>query len=211
MLGWSAAVHSCRFLVLSRRFSVLSFLGAILSLQPFGLVDKLNVVRSIGRLSDHGALSKPLPLVKDGDLIAIVRHMTRVWGLVTKVEGHATEADVDQGRVRVEDRLGSDEADTAAGVSSLRRLWMRDGRCSMLGSSGIPLCFNCIGLWFSSVSVNHDGRCGSAPAPLSGIKGVGKSNARLMLGLMLILPHFQARLAFSTAPGCRFGWVYDRC
>ena len=33
---------------------------------------------------------------------------------MTKVKGHATEADVEQGRVRAEDRLGNMEADTAA-------------------------------------------------------------------------------------------------
>ena len=33
------------------------------------------VVWSIARLLDHGCLSKPLPLVKDGDLIAIVQRM----------------------------------------------------------------------------------------------------------------------------------------
>ena len=38
-------------------------------------VDNLNVVQSTARLFDHVCLSRPLPLVKDGDLIAIVRHM----------------------------------------------------------------------------------------------------------------------------------------
>ena len=33
---------------------------------------------------------------------------------VTKVKGHATEADVEQGRVRLEDRLGILETDAAA-------------------------------------------------------------------------------------------------
>ena len=35
---------------------------------------------------------------------------------VTKVTGHATDVDVDQGRVRLEDKLGNAEADTAADV-----------------------------------------------------------------------------------------------
>ena len=34
-------------------------------------VDDPDVVLSIARLLDHGCFSKPLPLVKDGDLIAI--------------------------------------------------------------------------------------------------------------------------------------------
>ena len=42
---------------------------------------------------DHGSLSVPLPLVKDGDLMATVRHMIRARGpdtvMVTKVQGLA--------------------------------------------------------------------------------------------------------------------------
>ena len=41
-------------------------------------IDNLNVVRFIGRLLDHGSFSTPLPLVKDGDLIAVVQHMIQV-------------------------------------------------------------------------------------------------------------------------------------
>ena len=98
------------------------FWSAISALQAFWLghlgSDDLNVVKSIGRLSDHGSLSKPLPLVKDRDLIAMFRHMIRFRGRetvqVTKVKGHATDADVEQGRVREEDKFGNAEADTAA-------------------------------------------------------------------------------------------------
>ena len=67
---------------------------------------------------DQGSVSKPLHLVKDGDLISLIQHMIRVRGpepvLVTKVKGHATDADVEQGRVRAEYKFGNDEADTAA-------------------------------------------------------------------------------------------------
>ena len=55
--------------------------GASLALQAFWPghlgIDNLNVVRYIGRLLDQGLVSKPLPLVKDGDLI---RYMLRVRG-----------------------------------------------------------------------------------------------------------------------------------
>ena len=40
-------------------------------------IDNLNVARSIGRLLDHDNLVKPLPLVKDGDLLAVARYMIR--------------------------------------------------------------------------------------------------------------------------------------
>ena len=53
------------------------FWGAILAMQAYWPchlgIDNLNVARSIGRLLDHGSLNKPLPLVKDGDLIALAR------------------------------------------------------------------------------------------------------------------------------------------
>ena len=98
------------------------FWGAILAMQAywprhFG-IDNLNVARSIGRLLDSGRLDKPLPLVKDGDLIALVQYMIRTRGRetvrVTKVKGHAEVVDVQQGRVRLLDQQGNAEADTAA-------------------------------------------------------------------------------------------------
>ena len=74
---------------------------------------------------DHGDLFTPLPLVKDGDLIATVRHviLTRDQDTVkvTKVKCHATEADVEQGRVWLEDRLGNIEADTVADLGIILR------------------------------------------------------------------------------------------
>ena len=67
-------------------------------------IDNLNVARSIGRLLDYGCLIKLLPLVKDGDLIALVQYMIRTRDRetvrVTKVKGHAKDVDVQQGRVR---------------------------------------------------------------------------------------------------------------
>ena len=81
-------------------------------------VDNLNVVRSIARLLEHGKLSKPLSNVNGGDLIAIVQSMMSVREpetvRITKVEWYATDADVEQGRVRAEDKLGNMEADFAA-------------------------------------------------------------------------------------------------
>ena len=66
-----------------------------------------------------------MPLVKDGDLIAIVKFLILVWVAdtvkVTKFKGHATDADVEQGRVRLEDRLGNLEADAAADLGRLHQ------------------------------------------------------------------------------------------
>ena len=91
------------------------FWGAIVAMQAYwpchSGVDNLNVARSIGRLLDCGSLVKPLPLVKDGDLVALVQYMIRTRGRetvrVTKVRGHAEDSDVQHGRVRLEDQLGN--------------------------------------------------------------------------------------------------------
>ena len=60
------------------------FWGAIVALQaywPLHLgIDNLNVARTIGRLLDRDCLVKPLPLVKDGDLIALAQYMIRTRG-----------------------------------------------------------------------------------------------------------------------------------
>ena len=60
------------------------FWGTIIALQanwPGHLrVGNLNVVRSIARLLDHRGLSKPLPMIEDGDLVSIVHHMILAWG-----------------------------------------------------------------------------------------------------------------------------------
>ena len=84
------------------------FWGAIFAMQAYWPchlgIDNLNVARSIGRLLDHGSLVEPLPLVKDGDLIALVQYMIHTRGRdtvrVTKVKGHAKDDDVQHGRVR---------------------------------------------------------------------------------------------------------------
>ena len=98
------------------------FWGAIVALQgywPCHLdIDNLHVVRSIGHLLDADCLAKPLPLVKDGNLVALVQYMIRTRGRdtvrVTKVKGHAKDDDVQHGRVRLVDQQGNVEADLAA-------------------------------------------------------------------------------------------------
>ena len=98
------------------------FWGAIVALQAYWPchlgIDNLNVVRSIGSLLDADCLAKPLPLVKDGDLIALVQYMINTRGRdtarVTKDKGHAEDVDVQQGRVRLVDKQGNAEADVAA-------------------------------------------------------------------------------------------------
>ena len=148
--------------------------AAILALQAFwpghSGIDNLNAVRSVGRLLDHGCLSNPLPLVKDGDLVAIIQHLIRVRGLDT-FKGHATEADVEQGRVREDDEVGNAEADTAADLGGWHQseaVW--DAKRALLNARErwfpIMLQLHRFMVAVSRVSVNHDERCGSALDPL---------------------------------------------
>ena len=75
------------------------FWSAIIAMQAYWPchlgIDNLNVARCIGRLLDHDSLVKPLLLVKEGDLIALVQYMVRTRVLetvrVTKVKGHAED------------------------------------------------------------------------------------------------------------------------
>ena len=166
------------------------FWGAILTMQAywpchFG-IDNLHVARTVGRLLDRDCLSKPLPLVKDGDLIALVQCMIRTWGRdtvrVTKVKGHAVDADVQQGRVRLEDQVGNAAADIAADL--IRRHQSEvliDARRRLLKARSywypIMLDVHRFMTTVARVSVNHDGRGGTAPDPLVWDQG-GRQKAR---------------------------------
>ena len=98
------------------------FWGAIVAMQAYWPchlgIDNLDVARTVGRLLDRDCLVKPLPLINDGDLVALVQYMIRTRGpetvRVTEVELHAEDTDVQQGRVRLEDQVGNAEADAAA-------------------------------------------------------------------------------------------------
>ena len=154
-------------------------------------------------------------------LIAVVQH--QVWGVdtvwVTKVEGHASEADVEQGRAREEDRLGNAEADTAADLGRRHQPEVVTDvrRC---GNIGTPCFFSCIGSWLLSpgclsIVMIGEGR----PDPLVWDQGSRRKQRKVEIGLMLILLRFLARLGSCTGPGYRFmggereegGGVYHWC
>ena len=46
-------------------------------------IDNLNVAMTNGRLLDKDCLVKPLPLVEDGDLVALAQYMIRTRGRET--------------------------------------------------------------------------------------------------------------------------------
>ena len=82
------------------------FWGAVLAMQAYWPchlgIDNLNVSRTLGRLLDRDCLVKPLPLVKDGDLVALARYMIRTRGRETvRITEVKEDIDVQQGRVRL--------------------------------------------------------------------------------------------------------------
>ena len=120
-------------------------------------------------------MSKPLPLVKDGDLIALARYMIRTRGRetvrVTKVKGHAEDVDVQQGRVRLLEQQGNAEADNAADLGRRHQSEVLiDARTRLLGarSHWYPIITDLhrFMIAIARVSVNHDGKGGTAPDPL---------------------------------------------
>ena len=114
-------------------------------------------------------------MIKDGDLDALVQYNIRTRGRetvrVTKVKGHTEDADVHSGWVRLEDQLGNAEADTAADlgrrhqsevlIDAWRRLLKTRGY-----SYPIMLDLHRFMIAVAGVTVNHDGRGGTALDPL---------------------------------------------
>ena len=130
-------------------------------------IDDLDVARTPGRLHDRDSSVRPLPLVKDGDLIALAQCVIRTRGRdtvrVTLVKEHAEDVDVQQGRVRLVDRQGN--AETAADLGRRHQSELLiDARRRLLKVRGywypimldLHLFMNAVG----RVTVNHDGRGG---------------------------------------------------
>ena len=95
---------------------------------------------------------------------------------VTKVKGHAEIVDVQQGRVRLADQQGNAEADAAADSGRRHQsevLVVLDVGCLRLVVIGIlfMLDLHRFMIAVARVSVNHDGKGGTAPDPLVWDKG----------------------------------------
>ena len=158
--------------------------GVILALQAYsGIhigIDNMNVLRGVAALLSHQVPQCPLPLMKDGDLLATIHSMLSLRGFdtikVSKVKGHATRATVDSGDVRFEDLVGNNGADAAADLGRLRqhddvitarrdllrvrRLWYP-----------IILDLHIFMVAISRIEVNHDGFGGTAPDAMVWDKG----------------------------------------
>ena len=90
---------------------------------------------------------------------------------VTKVKGHAENVDVQQGRVRLADQQGNAEADAAADSGRRHQsevLINARRRLLQARSHWYPLMLDLhrFMIAVARVSVNHDGRGGTAPDPL---------------------------------------------
>ena len=108
---------------------------------------------------------------------------------VTKVKGHATDADVQQGRVRLEDQLGNTEADAAA--DSGRR------HQSELLLAARRILLKVRNHWYPKMRQLHGFMIAVTRVAvkevlllihLSGIRVEGKGRVGRISGLMLILP-----------------------
>ena len=132
----------------------------------------MNVLRGVAALLSHRSPRSPLPLMKDGDLLATIHSMLCLRGSdtvkVSEVKGHATRAMVASGDVRLEDLVGNNGADAVADLGRLRqndevitarrnllrvrRLWYP-----------IMLDLHRFMVAISRIEVNHDGFGGTAP------------------------------------------------
>ena len=108
-------------------------------------------------------------------MIALARYMIRARGRetvrVTKVKGHAEDVDVQQGRVRLVDKQGNAEADAAADLGRRHQseiLINARRRLLQARSHWYPIMSDLhrFMIAVARVSVNHDGRGGTAPDPL---------------------------------------------
>ena len=148
----------------------------ILALQAYsGIhigIDNLNVLRSVAALLSQQVRRSPLPLVKDGDLLATIHSMLCLRGFstvqVSNVKGHDTRAMVDSGDVRLDDLVGNNGADAAADLERLRQQdEVITARRDLLRVRRFwyPIIFELhkFMVAVSRIEVNHDGFGGTAP------------------------------------------------
>ena len=92
------------------------------------------------------------------------------------------------GRVRLEDQLEKAEADTVDDEGRRHQFLLPGVKCSRCVFIGtiVPLLHRFL-IGVARVTVNQDGRGGTALIPWYGIKVVGKRFAGLIFGSMLIL------------------------
>ena len=151
--------------------------------------------------SPRGLLVPLSPLVKDGDLLATIHSMLCFRGMdtvkVSKVKGHATQAMVDNGDVRIEDLVGNNDADAAADLGRLRQeddviIARRDFLRARRYWYTIILDLHKFMVAISRIEVNLDGYGGTAPDAMVWDRGgIVKTRA----------PSFRLIVDHATLPG----------
>ena len=169
-------------------------------------VDNKNVVNHVGHLLTGRWKGRPLPLVKDGDLLQLVADVLHVRGRhtvrVCKVKGHATEDMVAQGMVRRADLIGNNRADEAADFGRRRqsdRVSKARRTCVQACHFWYPLMLelHCYFIAVARIAVNHDPGTGTAPDPTVWCVGAPAKKARLQ----------EAVCDLAAAPGPNdLGW-----
>ena len=159
-----------------QRAELWGVIAALQASRPVHLgVDNASVVQHVGRILAGRKPDRPLELLVDGDLVALIQRLVELRGprttAVSKVTGHADEGLVREGRVRELDRVGNDLADRAADLGRCR-VEVALGR-DRKGYSDIcedwyPVMKK-LHRFFIAISravVNEDGRGGLAPDPM---------------------------------------------
>ena len=139
----------------------------------------------------------------------MIRTRGRSTVRVTKVKGHAKDYDVQHGHVRLVDQQGNVEADIAADLGRRHQTEVLiDARRRLLQARSywypVMTDLHRFMIAIARVSVNHDGKGGTAPDPLVWDKGSKPKFRKLDIGLLRILPHFLALLGFLIVIGFRF-------
>ena len=179
--------------------------GVIHALQAYsGIhigIDNLNVLRGVASILSHQVPRCPLPLMKDGDLLATIHSMLSLRGFdtvkVSKVKGHATRAMVDSGDVRFEDLVDNNGADAAADLVRLRQqdaVITAHRDLLRVRRFWYPIIHDIhkFMVAISRIEVNHDGFGGTAPDAMVWDKG-GVVKTRT--------PSFRLIVDHATLPG----------
>ena len=122
----------------------------------------------------------------------MIRTRGRETVRVTKVKVHAEDVDVQQGRVRLVDQQGNAEADTAADLGRRHQSEMLiDARRRLLQARShwypIMLDLHRFMIAVARVSVNHDGKGGTAPDPLVWDQGSRRKVCKLDIRVTVVL------------------------
>ena len=150
--------------------AALGVIAALQAARPIHLgVDNANVVGHVGRILAGKKSNRPLELLVDGDLLALVEKLGTIRGpgttAISKVKGHADEGLVRGGRVRKLDKIGNDMADL---VADLGRRRVDPGVCEARKSLWYPIILDLHWLFIAIAMavVNEDGKGGIAHHPM---------------------------------------------